>query len=267
MLTLHTLASGSSGNATLISDGETHILLDAGISAKRIKTALATLGLLPNDLAGVLITHEHTDHIAGLATLTKQFRIPVYTAAGTARQLCYRIPFLEELIRPVVSGTAFGVGEFQVLPIATSHDAAESLCFRLESGSESAAVVTDLGYVSENVLEGVRGVDILVAETNHDEEWLKSGPYPYPLRRRILGDRGHLSNESGAALIRSAVEAGTRNVILAHLSAENNTPVHAYDVVHDTLERAGIRVGSDVMVAVAPRSELSHPYEKEAARL
>lgn len=266
MLSLHTLASGSSGNALLVSDGRTHILLDAGISARRIKTALEALGLLPSDLAGILITHEHSDHISGLATLTKQYRLPVYTTSGTGRQLCYRIAFLEELIHPVTPGRGFEVGSFEVLPFATSHDAADSACFRLTSGGESAALATDLGCVTREVLDGVLGADILVAETNHDEEWLKSGPYPYYLKRRILSDRGHLSNEVGAELIRQAVERGTRTVVLAHLSAENNTPGRAYDVVYDTLAQANIQVGRDLLLAVAPRTELSQPYQREVVR-
>ncbi len=262
MLTLYTLASGSSGNALLVSDGRTHVLLDAGISARRIKNSLSALGLSLTDLAGILITHEHTDHIAGLTTLSKHCALPVYTTSGTGRQLCYRIPFLDELIHTVTPGQPFELGTLEILPFATSHDAAASVGFRLEGSGGSAAVATDLGYVSQEVLAGVLGADILLAETNHDEEWLKSGPYPYHLKRRILGDRGHLSNEAGAELIRRAVEAGATTVVLGHLSAENNTPAHAYETVSSTLTRMGAEVGRDVLLAVAPRYELSCPYGK-----
>jgi phosphoribosyl 1,2-cyclic phosphodiesterase len=152
-----------------------------------------------------------------------------------------------------------------VRPFATPHDAAGSVGFRLTSGGESAALATDLGYVSREVLDGVLGADILVAETNHDVEWLQSGPYPAALKRRILGDRGHLSNEAGAELVRQAVEAGARTVVLAHLSHENNTPARAYDTVYQALERAGVAVGRDAALTVAPRSQLSPPIRKEAA--
>ena len=257
MLELVTLASGSSGNCLLVSDGRTRLLVDAGISARRICRGLKDLGVDPTELAGVLITHEHTDHIAGLATLTKQLHLPVYTSRGTGRQLCYRIAFLEEVLHTFSAGESFSVGGLGVESFATSHDAAESVGYVLSGGGKRAAVATDLGYVTEEVSRAVRGADLLVAEANHDEEWVRSGPYPYYLKARILGDRGHLSNEAGAALARSAVESGARTVVLAHLSAENNTPARAYDTVYAALERAGASVGQDVTLAVAPRAEAS----------
>ena len=245
MLELCTLASGSSGNSLLVTDGRTHVLVDAGISCRRICTGLKELGVEPTELAGVLITHEHSDHISGLTTLTKQLRLPVYASPGTGRQLCYRIAFLEELA---------------IESFPTSHDAAESVGYALSAGGRKAAVVTDLGYVTGAVLRGIRGADLLVAEANHDVEWVQSGPYPYHLKARILGDRGHLSNEAGAELAWTAVEGGARTVVLAHLSHENNTPARAHEVVRGVLERRGAAVGRDVALEVAPRSEKSRRY-------
>ena len=255
MLELCTLASGSSGNCLLVTDGRTHLLVDAGISARRICKSLKELGVDPKELSGVLITHEHTDHISGLATLTKQLRLPVYASRGTGRQLCYRIAFLEELLRPFQAGDGFSVGDVDVESFPTPHDTAESVGYALSAGGRKAAVVTDLGYVTEAVSRGIRGADLLVAEANHDVEWLQSGPYPYFLKARILGDRGHLSNEAGAELACAAVEDGARAVILAHLSSENNTPARAYEIVRAALERRGAAVGADVSLEVAPRSE------------
>ena len=260
MLELCTLASGSSGNSLLVSDGRTHILVDAGISCRRITNSLKMLGVDPKELAGVLITHEHTDHMAGLATLTKQLRLPVYASRGTGRQLCYRIAFLEELFHPVTPGEGFSVGGIDVESFPTSHDAAESTGYALSAGGRKAAVATDLGYVTPEVLKGIRGADLLVCEANHDVEWLQSGPYPYYLKARILGDRGHLSNEAGAELAWTAVEGGARTVVLAHLSHENNTPARAHEVVRGVLERRGAAVGRDVALEVAPRSEKSRRY-------
>ena len=263
MLTVHTLASGSSGNAALVTDGETSLLIDAGISARRISQSLARLGLAPGSLDGVLITHEHTDHIAGLTTLTKQCRLPVYTTAGTGRQLCWRIPFLDDLVRPVVPGEELEIGSFRVRPFATSHDAAASAGFRLTCPAGTAAVATDLGVLTPEVLDGVEGADILLAEANHDEDWVRSGPYPYPLKRRVLGDRGHLSNEAGAELILRAFRSGTRTAVLAHLSAENNSPAHALETVSACLSRAGVEAGRDLVLEAAPRDCLSRAYVKE----
>ena len=258
MLELCTLASGSSGNSLLVTDGRTHVLVDAGISCRRICTGLKELGVEPTELAGVLITHEHSDHISGLTTLTKQLRLPVYASPGTGRQLCYRIAFLEELLRPVAPGEGFSIGGIESFP--TSHDAAESVGYALSAGGRKAAVVTDLGYVTGAVLRGIQGADLLVAEANHDVEWVQSGPYPYHLKARILGDRGHLSNEAGAELAWTAVEGGARTVVLAHLSHENNTPARAHEVVRGVLERRGAAVGRDVALEVAPRSEKSRRY-------
>lgn len=260
MLELCTLASGSSGNSLLVTDGRTHVLVDAGISCRRICTGLKELGVEPTELAGVLITHEHSDHISGLTTLTKQLRLPVYASPGTGRQLCYRIAFLEELLRPVAPGEGFSIGGLAIESFPTSHDAAESVGYALSAGGRKAAVVTDLGYVTEAVLRGIRGADLLVAEANHDVEWVQSGPYPYHLKARILGDRGHLSNEAGAELAWTAVEGGARTVVLAHLSHENNTPDRAHEVVRGVLERRGAAVGRDVALEVATRSEKSRRY-------
>ena len=243
-----------------MTDGRTHVLVDAGISCRRICTGLKELGVEPTELAGVLITHEHSDHISGLTTLTKQLRLPVYASPGTGRQLCYRIAFLEELLRPVAPGEGFSIGGLAIESFPTSHDAAESVGYALSAGGRKAAVVTDLGYVTEAVLRGIRGADLLVAEANHDVEWVQSGPYPYHLKARILGDRGHLSNEAGAELAWTAVEGGARTVVLAHLSHENNTPDRAHEVVRGVLERRGAAVGRDVALEVAPRSEKSRRY-------
>lgn len=257
---IHTLASGSSGNCLLVSAGGAHVLVDAGISCRRVTTALAAVGVAPGDLAGVFITHEHSDHISGLATLTKKFALPVYTSPGTARQLCYRIAAMEDLVRPVRPGDSLEVGPFGVETFPTSHDAAQPMGFALTHAGKKAAVVTDLGYVSEAVLAGVKGAQLLVCEANHDVDWLESGPYPYYLKARILGNQGHLSNEAGAALACHCAGAGAHTVLLAHLSAENNTPARALLAAQTALRGMGIDPERDLCLAAAPRGELSMAY-------
>ena len=148
MLTLTTLASGSSGNCILLSGGGEHILIDAGISCRRICRSLRALGVEPESLSGVLITHEHTDHISGLATLTKQFRLPVYASPGTARQLCYRIAALEDVLHACAPGGSFTLGSLDVETFPTLHDAAEPMGYAVSCGEQKAAVVTDLGFVT-----------------------------------------------------------------------------------------------------------------------
>lgn len=259
MLTLTTLASGSSGNCALLSDGETHLLLDAGISCRRICTALAGLNIPPESLAGVLITHEHADHISGLATLHKRFHLPVYTSPGTARQLCYRIAALEDVARTCAPGSSFTVGGLDVETFPISHDAAEPMGFAVSSGDRKAALVTDLGVVTQAVRDGMAGAQLVLVEANHDPDWVRSGRYPYYLQARILGEKGHLSNEDGGALALSAVDGGARAVVLAHLSRENNTPQRAFDAVSAILSAHGAREPG-LTLAVAPRDQTGPVY-------
>ena len=252
VLTYTTLASGSSGNCALVCCGGTRLLLDAGISARRITTALKGLGVDPASLGGVLVTHEHSDHISGLATLTKQLGLPVYATAPTLRQLRYRIPFLERLCRDFAPGDGFPVGELWVTSFAGD-------------GSKLASA-TDLGRLTPEVLNAVRGCDLLVCESNHDVDWVRSGPYPYYLKERILGDRGHLSNEMGAELAALAAESGARAVVLAHLSSENNTPARARDVATRRLSAAGVDPERDLSLTVAPRKERGPVFRLERGR-
>lgn len=257
MLTVHSIASGSEGNSLLVSAGGTHILVDAGISARRITTALLSLGLTPGDIAGVLVTHEHSDHTAGLATLTKQYRLPLYASGGTAGALCARIPHAADVLHLLPRQGVLTLGDVQVTVFPTSHDAAESIDFRFDCGGAALGVLTDTGCVTPEAEQALQGVDLLVLESNHDEDWLLSGPYPYYLKQRILGNRGHLSNDAAAALAQRMASAGTRQFVLAHLSRENNTPERA----RQTMARA--LAGLDVSVTVAPRAELSGPYIAE----
>lgn len=240
-------ASGSSGNCALVSHGDTHLLVDAGLSARRISAALAHWNLSPERLAGCLITHTHTDHIAGLATLTKHFSFPLYATAPAGRQLAYRLP-VDHLLRTLEPPDSAVIGGITVRAIPTSHDAPGSAGYRFTApDGRSACLVTDLGVVTPEVEEGVRGVDAAVIECNHDPDRLQSGPYPYYLKSRIAGPQGHLSNADGARLCALCAQSGAHTVVLAHLSRENNTPALARAAVSQALE--GFQ---SVRVEVAP---------------
>ena len=258
---VRTLASGSSGNCILLSGGGEYLLVDAGISCRRIAAALAEDGLTPDDLSGILITHEHRDHTAGLITLTKRYHLPLYTSPGTADALCETVPGASEVVHMLGAGQIFDLGAFTVETFSTSHDANEPMGFTFTCGGRKAAIVTDLGYVSDDVLDGVLGCHLLLCEANHDVDWLRAGPYPYYLKQRILGDKGHLSNESGAALALKCVEEGAKTVILAHLSAQNNTPARALSVADAALRAAGFDPERDVTLSAAPRSHPSQIFE------
>ena len=257
MTELHTLASGSSGNAALLSRNGTHLLLDAGISCRRITCALAELGLTPADLSGIFITHCHSDHISGLTTIVKHWDVPIFASSETCRQLEYRIAGIGRLLRPLSPEQDFAVGSLSACPFETAHDAPGACGYRFDD----VGFLTDTGYVTEAAAATLDGVSLLVLEANHDIETLRSGPYPYYLKQRILGSRGHLSNEAAADFARHCAEHGTREIVLAHLSRENNTPVMAYDAV----ARALAPLDTPPQLSVAPRDEVSRCYRTEEA--
>lgn len=258
MLQVATLASGSSGNCTLISDGRTHILIDAGISCRRITTGLKELGVDPAQLSAVLVTHEHSDHISGLNTMKNKLEFTLCATGPTARQLCYRMTGLESRLHTFAPGGEFTVGSLHVRSFPTLHDCACPVGYAVTAADGTKmALATDLGVVTEEVERGIEGAQLLLCEANYDPDTLRSGSYPAFLKERILSDHGHLSNEMGGALALWGAERGARTVILGHLSQENNSPRMAYGAVEHALKRGGVRVGSDVKLSVAPRCERS----------
>lgn len=268
LLTFTTLASGSMGNAAVVSCGDTHILLDAGISARRITAGLHTLGLTPHQLSAILLTHEHSDHVSGLRVLTKKAGAPIYATAATC-QAWYsknQCDAVNDLFQPLEAGDGVQIGSLWAESFPTPHDAADSVGWSIASDGGRMALCTDLGYVTKEVCRAVDGCDLLVCETNHDVDWVRTGPYPYYLKQRILGNYGHLSNEAGAELAAWAVERGTRNVILAHLSQENNTPARAYETASLRLLAMGCDPERDISLTVAPRDVPGPTHRlKEAA--
>ena len=178
MITLHTLASGSEGNCLLLSAAGTHLLLDAGISCRRINTALLSLGLSLRDVKAVLVTHDLSDHVSGLQTMARTWLIPIYASPSAARHLSYRIAGLEPLLRHVACGVPFPIGDFSVTAFPTSHDGHGGVDYRFDCGGASVGAITDTGYVPEEARHVLSGVELLVLESNHDVEWLRSGPYP-----------------------------------------------------------------------------------------
>lgn len=216
-------ASGSSGNCLLLSCGNTHILIDAGISKRRVEQSLAPTGISMRDIGGVLITHEHSDHISGLKMLLKYYAIPVYAPHTVANRLRGCLPEVEPCLHIIPVNESFSLGELRITAFHTPHDTDESVGYRV-CGDSVFAIATDMGHVTEEVSAALTGADTVLIESNHDEDMLRYGPYPIYLKRRILSDSGHLSNASCAALARSLAESGTGRIILGHLSRENNSP-------------------------------------------
>ena len=245
-MTLTTFASGSGGNCLLLSMGGTHVLLDAGISYRRIRQNLKLSGLSPEQLSGVFITHAHSDHISGLGTFVKSCAVPLYAPARVARDVARAYPAAEERLRIIPVGETFSLGEIQVLAFPTSHDTAESVGYRL-SGDSVFALATDTGCVTEQILSGLAGAEAALIEANHDLNMLRQGPYPYHLKQRILSDRGHLSNDTCAGLAVMLAERGTKYLVLGHLSRENNRP----ELALRTVQRAVAGLPVQVFVAGA----------------
>ncbi len=220
---LTVFASGSSGNCLLLSGGRTNILIDAGISTRRLAVLLDDCGLSLQDIGGVLITHEHSDHISGLKGLVKRSLCPIYAPRTVASRLRGILPETEEKLHVIPVGEDFSIASLTVRAFHTPHDTLESVGYRISCGGVFA-IATDMGCVTEEVRENLRGASTVLIESNHDENMLRFGPYPAALKRRILSDRGHLSNEDCAALARELAESGTGTIILGHLSRQNNTP-------------------------------------------
>ena len=256
MIRFYTLASGSSGNCALLSQDGMHILIDAGISYRRICRALAELELQPDDLSGILITHDHTDHVAALAMFMKYAPVPVYTSVPTGRRLQGTVSGIRPQLRLFEAGEGFALGDLYVQSFSTPHDAPGSVGYTIEQGGvRRLGFATDLGHVTQGVLEGLQGSELVVLEANHDPEMLQNGPYPGYLKRRIGGDYGHLANGHCGMAAAELVARGTSQLILAHLSRENNTPETALDSVSACLRDSGVRVDADIRLSVAPAEE------------
>lgn len=245
------LFSSSSGNSTFIGSSKTGILIDAGVSAKRIKEALITREIDPASLSAIFVTHEHSDHISGIRVLASNFKIPVYATAGTlegmnaAGVLNGKFPVFE------LSKGENEIGDLVVRPFKTPHDSNESCGYTIEfPDGRKAAVATDIGSVTNEVLNGIIGCDLVMLESNHDVRMLQNGPYPYYLKRRILSDRGHLSNESCASVARDLIERGTTRLFLGHLSTENNIPELAFQTSFCTISETGAKIDSDYILKV-----------------
>ena len=243
---IRVFASSSSGNCLLLSDGGTNILLDAGISMRRVEKALDNINLSMREIGGVLITHEHSDHISGLKMLMKHYEFPVYAPSTVANHLRGLLPGIDDRLVLIPVGQYFEIGSLRVMAFHTSHDTPESVGYRFE-GNGSFALATDTGCITEDVYRELLGAKAVLIESNHDENMLCDGPYPVYLKRRILSDRGHLSNNHCARLARALAENGCKTVVLGHLSTHNNLPRLAVEETEKAL------FGYDTAIFCAPK--------------
>ena len=264
-MNLCSIASGSSGNCIYTGTDNTGILIDAGISAKRIEQGLASIDRNIKEIKGIFVSHEHSDHIKGIGVLARKHQIPIYGTKGTIEAIkqCTSLGKIDEDLYHVIRAEEqVQIDDLVVKPFAISHDAAEPVAYRMDCGEKSAAIATDLGFYNQNIVDKLQNLDVLLLESNHDIHMLQVGAYPYPLKQRILSDRGHLSNESAGKLLCHLLHDDLKAVFLGHLSKDNNYEELAYETV-----KLEITLGSekyepeDFLIEVAKRDSVSRMME------
>ena len=234
LMRLCSIASGSSGNCIYVGSDTTHLLVDTGISGKKVEFGLNSLDLTTGDLDGILVTHEHSYHIKGLGVVARICGVPIYATAGTIRSMedsgsLGKMP--EGIFHEVIPDQDCPIGDLTVHPFRISHDAAEPVAYRIGQGKREVGIATDMGVYDDYIVENLKGLDALLLEANHDVNMLQVGKYPYYLKRRILGDKGHLSNETAGQLLCQLLHDNMKQILLGHLSRENNYEALAYETV------------------------------------
>lgn len=249
----YSVASGSSGNCAVWRAGDTAVLIDLGVSVRALTGALHGIGMEMTELSAVLLTHEHSDHIRGLATFVKKYDLPIYATFGTAAAILQKLPQAADCLQTFAGGEAFDIGGLHVQSMPIPHDAAEPVAYRIDGGGHRLGYVTDVGFVPDTIQHTIAGCDTIVLESNHDVDMLRTGPYPMYLKQRIRGRTGHLSNEDCARSAVVLAQAGARQLVLAHLSDKNNSPLTALRCTQRALD------GMDCELYVAPRGAMEQP--------
>ncbi|MBE7023096.1 MAG: MBL fold metallo-hydrolase [Ruminococcaceae bacterium] len=254
VLKICSVRSSSKGNATLIYDGEAAILADCGVSGKILDEALCEAGIEPALIKGIVVTHEHTDHTKGIGVVSRKYGIPVFATYGTWTAMQKAVGAIaSENKRIFDESLSFDIGGIRVSPFSIPHDAAQPVGFTFEKDGEKVAVATDIGVMTNEIFERIKGSRVVLLESNYDLFMLEAGTYPYDLKCRIKGDCGHLCNDDAALVVKDLVSNGTKEIILGHLSQENNYPELAFETTKLCLLSHGIRVGEDVELYVAKR--------------
>lgn len=254
------LRSGSSGNSIFISDGHTRLLVDAGVCARTIEQSLCEIGEAAASIDGILITHEHSDHIAGVGVMMRRYKVPVYANQATwqaMRPLLGKID--DQLVRILETGRQTVIGDLALTSFSTPHDAVDSVGYRIETTQGDVSVFTDVGSLRDHLLSAVAGSRIIYIEANYDHAMLMGGIYPAMLKHRIASQYGHLSNDDCATAVCRLLQTGTSQFILSHISKDNNFPELALQTVQNSLLAAGALPGRDLAVHVASRYAISKP--------
>lgn len=234
MLNLISLFSSSKGNCTYAYSDSTKILIDIGVSTKRLVEALNSLEVNPEEIQGILITHEHSDHIKGIKVFSKKYNVPVFASKKTWASLV-SLEINSSLKNEFEPSVKFSIGDIDILPFSIPHDAIDPCGFNLINGNEKVTVATDIGHINQTLLNSFENSKTILLESNHDVNMLRAGKYPYLLKQRIIGNYGHLSNLTSAETVEYLIKKGTKKFILAHLSEDNNIPSLALETVKSRL--------------------------------
>ncbi len=255
---LFSLRSSSRGNAALVYTRKTKILVDCGISGKVAEEAMAEFDVRPEELDGIVVTHEHTDHIAGVGVMMRRYKLPVWANRETWISMSRQIGRTDEsLIKIFDNNENFEIGEIGVVPFSIPHDAENPVGYSFIKNGDKVSVATDIGELQKEMFVALRGSKTVILEANHDVNMLEIGSYPLSLKRRIRGSLGHLSNDDAGKAAEFLVKLGTEKILLGHLSEENNYPDLAVQTVASTLKSAGIKIGTDVILGVAARDAVA----------
>lgn len=254
------LYSGSSGNCQFIRAGNTKILIDAGLSGKKIQQAMECIGENPSEIQGIFITHEHIDHIQSAGILSRRFNIPIYANEKTWEAMQPSIGEIKsENIK--IFEDCVEIGDFYVQAFDISHDAVNPVGYKIFNKTKKISLLTDTGCVTEAIKKHISDSDLLLIESNHDEDMVLVGSYPWPLKRRVLGDHGHMSNDSAGNLLAEILKKGSEIVLLGHLSKENNFPELAYKTVENILNENNIFIKDGLTLDMTYRDKPSKVYE------
>ncbi len=257
---LCSIASGSSGNCIFIGTENTNLLVDVGISGKRIEQGLASIEIDASNMHGILITHEHIDHINGLGVMARRYHLPIYSTAETINAIMHtksvgRIP--EELLQIIEPDCSFQIGDIRINPFSILHDASNPVAYTFEKDETKIGIATDLGTYNDYIINHLKKCSAILIEANHDIHMLQVGSYPYVLKKRILGDRGHLSNDNCGRLLCEIFHEGLKHISLGHLSKENNYPDLAYETVKYELQQYNQEILKQCNLIVAKRESPS----------